>query len=60
MHPPTTNPANPDPQASGMGKNVEALQRTFKFASILGGSEEIMADVGVRQALKFFPSNAKL
>merc|ERR1719284_1070448 len=46
--------------ASGMGKNVEMLQCTYKFASILGGSEEIMADLGVRQALMFFPPEAKL
>jgi alkylation response protein AidB-like acyl-CoA dehydrogenase/predicted heme/steroid binding protein len=46
--------------ASGMGKNVENIQRTFKFASILGGSEEIMVDLGVRQALMFFPREAKL
>jgi len=46
--------------ASGMGKNVEIIQRTYKFASILGGSEEIMADLGVRQALMFFPHDAKL
>jgi alkylation response protein AidB-like acyl-CoA dehydrogenase len=46
--------------ASGMGKNVEIIQRTYKFASVLGGSEEIMADLGVRQALMHFPPNAKL
>jgi len=46
--------------ASGMGTNVESIQRTYKFASILGGSEEIMADLGVRQALMFFPHDAKL
>merc|ERR1711957_743637 len=46
--------------ASGMGKNVEIIQRTYKFASILGGSEEIMADLGVRQALQKFPKTAKL
>ncbi|KAJ1553997.1 hypothetical protein HK096_005438 [Nowakowskiella sp. JEL0078] len=40
---------------SGMGTNIEAFQRTYKFASILGGSEEIMADLGVRQAMKDFP-----
>lgn len=45
---------------SGMGKNVENLLRTYKFASILGGSEEIMADLGVRQAMQSFPMNAKL
>merc|ERR1712061_211331 len=46
--------------ASGMGKNVEMIQRTYKFASILGGSEEIMADLGVRQALNKFPAAAAL
>jgi len=46
--------------ASGMGKNIENVQRTFKFGSILGGSEEIMADLGVRQALLAFPPDAKL
>ena len=46
--------------ASGMGKAIENLQRTFKFASILGGSEEIMADLGVRQAMMSWPADAKL
>eukprot|EP00658_Telonema_sp_P-2_P084482 TRINITY_DN9386_c0_g1_i1.p1 TRINITY_DN9386_c0_g1~~TRINITY_DN9386_c0_g1_i1.p1 ORF type:complete len:533 (+),score=150.64 TRINITY_DN9386_c0_g1_i1:149-1600(+) len=46
--------------ASGMGKMVENLQRTFKFASVLGGSEEIMADLGIRQALITWPSDAKI
>jgi len=46
--------------ATGMGKAVENLQRTFKFASILGGSEEIMADLGVRQALMSWPVDAKM
>jgi alkylation response protein AidB-like acyl-CoA dehydrogenase len=46
--------------ATGMGKNVENIQRTFKFASILGGSEEIMADLGVRQSMLSFPQDAKL
>ncbi|KAI9310073.1 acyl-CoA dehydrogenase/oxidase [Dichotomocladium elegans] len=45
---------------SGMGRNIEAFQRTYKFAAILGGSEEIMADLGVRQAVKSFPKNARL
>ncbi|KAJ3120031.1 hypothetical protein HK098_004924 [Nowakowskiella sp. JEL0407] len=40
---------------TGMGSNVEQFQRTYKFAAILGGSEEIMADLGVRQAMKEFP-----
>ncbi|KAJ3209692.1 hypothetical protein HDU67_005986 [Dinochytrium kinnereticum] len=44
---------------TGMGRVIEQFQRTNKFGAILGGAEEVMADLGVRQALKFFP-NAKL
>jgi alkylation response protein AidB-like acyl-CoA dehydrogenase len=40
---------------TGMGRAIEAFQRTFKFAAILGGSEEIMADLGIRMATKNFP-----
>ncbi|CAO3634210.1 unnamed protein product [Cunninghamella blakesleeana] len=45
---------------TGMGRYIESLQRTYKFSAILGGSEEIMADLGVRQAMKQFPSDARL
>ncbi|KAI8097601.1 acyl-CoA dehydrogenase/oxidase [Halteromyces radiatus] len=45
---------------TGMGRYVEMLQRTYKFSAILGGSEEIMADLGVRQAMKQFPTGARL
>ncbi|KAI9357985.1 acyl-CoA dehydrogenase/oxidase [Zopfochytrium polystomum] len=45
---------------SGMGRVIEQFQRTNKFGAILGGAEEVMADLGVRQALKFFPKNARL
>ncbi|PRP88756.1 hypothetical protein PROFUN_00224 [Planoprotostelium fungivorum] len=41
----------------GMGRVIEAHQRTFKYGSILGGSEEIMADLGVRQALRSMPNS---
>lgn len=41
--------------ASGMGRYVEMYQRTYKFDAILGGSEEILADLGVRQAMKRMP-----
>ena len=37
---------------SGMGQMVEKFQRSFKMQAILGGSEEILADFAVRQALK--------
>ncbi|OJI82517.1 hypothetical protein ASPTUDRAFT_43778 [Aspergillus tubingensis CBS 134.48] len=40
---------------SGMGKVIEMFHRTYKFDAILGGTEEILADLGVRQAMKKFP-----
>ena len=42
---------------SGMGKVVEMFHRTYKFDAILGGTEEILADLGVRQAMKKFPKS---
>jgi len=39
----------------GMGLYIEQFQKTFKFDSILGGSEEVLADLGVRQASKNMP-----
>jgi len=38
--------------ASGMGYVVEKFQKSFKFQAILGGSEEIMADFAMRQAMR--------
>jgi len=43
-----------------MGQNVERFQKTYKYASILGGSEEIMADLAVRQAIKAYPTTSRL
>lgn len=40
---------------TGMGKIIEMFHRTYKFDAILGGTEEILADLGVRQAMKKFP-----
>jgi alkylation response protein AidB-like acyl-CoA dehydrogenase len=40
---------------TGMGRVVEMFNRTYKFDAILGGAEEVLADLGVRQALKFMP-----
>lgn len=40
---------------SGMGRVVEMFHRTYKFDAILGGTEEILGDLGVRQAMKGFP-----
>ncbi|KAJ1566414.1 hypothetical protein HK405_009904 [Cladochytrium tenue] len=45
---------------SGMGRIIEQFQRTNKFGAILGGAEEVLADLGVRQAMKFYPKNARL
>lgn len=45
---------------SGMGKYVERFMRTNKFAAILGGSEEVMADLGIKMAAKAIPATAKL
>lgn len=39
---------------SGMGRVIESFQRSNKFGAILGGSEEILADLGVRQAMVSF------
>jgi alkylation response protein AidB-like acyl-CoA dehydrogenase len=35
---------------TGMGKAIEQFQRTQKFDAILGGAEEVLGDLGVRQA----------
>lgn len=41
----------------GMGRVVEQFHRTYKFDAILGGTEEILGDLGVRQAMKQFPKS---
>ncbi len=37
---------------SGMGVLVEKFQRSQKMQAILGGSEEVLADLALRQAVK--------
>jgi len=37
---------------TGMGSKVEGYLRTFKYSSILGGSEEVLADLAIRQQLR--------
>ena len=44
---------------TGMGRVIEGFNRAHKFSAILGGSEEVMADLGTRQVMKQFP-DAKL
>jgi hypothetical protein len=43
-----------------MGQVIERYHQANKFAAILGGSEEIMADLGIKQTFKVFPKDAKL
>ncbi|KAA1129348.1 hypothetical protein PGTUg99_028871 [Puccinia graminis f. sp. tritici] len=42
--------------ATGMGRFVEMFQRSYKFDAVLGGSEEVLFDLGVRQAMRKMPS----
>ncbi|KAI9644070.1 hypothetical protein NHQ30_007422 [Ciborinia camelliae] len=42
---------------SGMGRTIEMFNRTYKFDAILGGAEEVLGDLGVRQALKNMPKS---
>lgn len=46
---------------TGMGYIIEKFQKSFKFQAILGGSEEILADFAIRQAVRGFKDlNARL
>merc|ERR1712130_436648 len=45
---------------TGMGAMIENFQRSLKYGAILGGSEEIMADLGIKIAKQQFPATAKL
>jgi len=45
---------------SGMGKLIENYHRTSPYDAILGGAEDVMGDLGVRQALRKLPKNALL
>merc|ERR1719359_1593184 len=44
----------------GMGRCVEVFSRAYKVPSVYGGSEEIMADLAIRQAIKAYPKHARL
>lgn len=46
--------------AGGMGRVVETFSRVYKIPSVYGGSEEIMADLAVREAIKRYPQQARL
>mmetsp|Transcript_60303 Transcript_60303/g.152930 ORF Transcript_60303/g.152930 Transcript_60303/m.152930 type:complete len:531 (-) Transcript_60303:458-2050(-) len=45
---------------TGMGSGVERFQKTYKYAAILGGSEEVMADLAIRQQMVGEAMRAKL
>nr|GAT49476.1 acyl-CoA dehydrogenase [Mycena chlorophos] len=45
---------------TGMGKHIEHYHRTVVFDAILGGAEDVLDDLGVRQALRMMPKNARL
>eukprot|EP00933_Yihiella_yeosuensis_P044702 TRINITY_DN39969_c0_g1_i1.p1 TRINITY_DN39969_c0_g1~~TRINITY_DN39969_c0_g1_i1.p1 ORF type:complete len:516 (-),score=143.09 TRINITY_DN39969_c0_g1_i1:286-1833(-) len=46
--------------AGGMGRVVETFSRVYKIPAVYGGSEEIMADLTVREAIKRYPKQARL
>ena len=39
---------------------ISQFYRTVTFDSLLGGSEDVLADLGVRQAIKVMPKTSKL
>lgn len=45
---------------TGMGRVVEVFSRMYKIPAVYGGSEEIMADLAVRTAIKGYPKHARL
>ncbi|KAF7310093.1 Acyl-CoA dehydrogenase [Mycena indigotica] len=45
---------------TGMGRHIEHYHRTVVFDAILGGTEDVLEDLGVRQALRAMPKNARL
>jgi len=45
---------------SGMGRFIEHYHRTIPFDAVLGGAEDVLGDLGVRQALKKMPKSARL
>ncbi|KIJ67085.1 hypothetical protein HYDPIDRAFT_26487 [Hydnomerulius pinastri MD-312] len=45
---------------SGMGQFIEHAYRAVPFDSILGGAEDVLGDLGVRQAIRQMPKNVRL
>ncbi|KAL4075603.1 acyl-CoA dehydrogenase/oxidase [Scleroderma citrinum] len=44
----------------GMGRIIENFHRTSPFDAILAGAEDVLGDLGVRQAIRKMPKNARL
>jgi alkylation response protein AidB-like acyl-CoA dehydrogenase len=45
---------------TGMGHYIEHYHRTVPFDAVLGGAEDVLGDLGVRQAMRQMPKNVKL
>ncbi|TFK72936.1 peroxisomal acyl-CoA-dehydrogenase [Pluteus cervinus] len=45
---------------TGMGQFIEHYHRTVPFDAILGGAEDVLGDLGVRQAIRGMPKTARL
>ncbi|KAF7327584.1 Acyl-CoA dehydrogenase [Mycena kentingensis (nom. inval.)] len=45
---------------TGMGRYIEHYHRTVTFDAVLGGAEDVLGDLGVRQALRTMPKSARL
>jgi len=45
---------------TGMGRHIEMFNRTYKYDAILGGAEEVLGDLGVRQAMRNLPKEVRL
>ncbi|PFH53073.1 hypothetical protein AMATHDRAFT_55443 [Amanita thiersii Skay4041] len=45
---------------TGMGSFIEHYHRTVPFDSILGGAEDVLGDLGVRQVIRNMPKAARL
>jgi len=45
---------------TGMGRFIEQYHRTVPFDALLGGAEDVLADLGVRQAIRQMPKNSRL
>jgi len=45
---------------TGMGRFIEHYHTSVPFDALLGGAEDVLRDLGVRQAMKQMPKNARL